>query len=311
VYVARRADRPGSQVTVQWADGPAVPVASLAEPPVLGLHATRLVLGPRELRSILFLPSWYREGDGKLPVLLDPYAGPGMQKVTAEQGATLFVSQWFAEQGFAVLVTDGRGTPGRGPAWEREIYGDIFGPALEDQVAALEAAAREHPELDLGRVGIRGWSFSGSLAAAAVLRRPDVFHAAVAGAGVTDQRFYDTNWRERFLGHPDQYPERYDACSLLLDAPKLTRPLLLIHGLADDNVFPVNTLRLSSALLAAAHPHEVLLLPGATHWVRDEATGEKLFWHQARFLRRHLGARPPAGPSGTAAGRSLRPRITE
>ena len=119
-------------------------------------------------------------------------------------------------------------------------------------MTALAEAARQHPELDLGRVGIRGWSFSGALAALAVMRRPDVFHAAVAGAAVTDQRMYDTNWRERFLGHPDQYPERYDACSLLAEAPKLTRPLLLIHGLADDNVFPANTLRLSSALLAAA-----------------------------------------------------------
>jgi dipeptidyl-peptidase-4 len=300
VHVARSADRPGSRVTVQRAGGPAVPVASLAEPPVLGLHATPLVLGPRELRSVLYLPSWYRPDGGKLPVLLDPYAGPGMQKVTAEQNAESFISQWLAEQGFAVLVTDGRGTPGRGPLWEREVYGDIFGPVLEDQVAALEAAARERPELDLGRVGIRGWSFSGALAVVAVLRRPDVFAAAVAGAAVTDQRLYDTNWRERFLGHPDRYPERYDACSLLLEAPKLARPLLLIHGLADDNVFPVNTLRLSSALLAAGRPHEVLLLSGATHHVSDEATSENLHWHQVRFLRRHLGVRPPAGPPGAA-----------
>jgi dipeptidyl-peptidase 4 len=118
------------------------------------------------------------------------------------------------------LVTDGRGTPGRGPAWEREIYGDIFGPVLEDQVSALVAAARHHPELDLTRVGIRGWSFSGALA---VMRRPDIFHAAVAGAAVTDQRLYDTHWRQRFLGHPAQHSDRYDACSLLLEAPKLTR----------------------------------------------------------------------------------------
>jgi dipeptidyl-peptidase 4 len=296
VHVAHAVDRPGSRITVQRAGGPELNVASLAESPVLEQRATRLVLGPRELRAVLFLPSWYREGDGKLPVLLDPYAGPAGQKVTAEQHAQSFVSQWFAEQGFAVLVADGRGTPGRGPAWEREVYGDIFGPALEDQVAALLDTAREHPGLDLGRVGIRGWSFSGALAALAVLRRPDVFHAAVAGAPVTDQRLYDTNWRERFLGQPDQYPERYDACSLLLEAPKLSRPLLLLHGLADDNVFPVNTLRLSSALLAANRPHEVLLLPGATHRVRDETANENLYLHELRFLQQHLGASPPPEP---------------
>jgi dipeptidyl-peptidase 4 len=294
VHVARGPERPGSQVTVRRAAEPAKIIASLAEPPVLDLRAAPLTLGPRELRSLLFLPSWHRAGDGKLPVLLDPYGGPAMQKVTAEQGPELFLSRWFAEQGFAVLVTDGSGTPGRGPVWEREVYGDIFGPVLDDQVAAVEAAAREYPDLDLHRVGIRGWSFSGALAAAAVLRRPDVFHAAVAGAAVTDQRLYDTHWRERFLGHPGRYPERYDACSLLLDAPKLTRPLLLIHGLDDDNVFPANTLRLSSALLEAGRPHEVLLLPGATHDVRDEATSENLYWHQAGFLQRHLAAEPPA-----------------
>ena len=297
VHVARTADRPGSRVTVQRAGQPAVTVASLAEPPALDLRAVPLVLGPRELRGILFLPSWHRPGDAPLPVLLDPYSGSALQKVTAEQSAFSFVSQWFAEQGFAVLVTDGRGTPGRGPDWEREIYGDIFAPVLEDQVTALTEAARQHPELDPGRAGIRGWSYSGALAALAVMRRPDVFGAAVAGAAVSDQRMYDTNWRERFLGHPDQYPERYDACSLLLDAPKLARPLLLIHGFADDNVFPANTLRLSRALLAAGRPHEVLLLTGVTHHARDETVFENLLWHQVRFLQRHLGVTPREAPA--------------
>ena len=293
VHVARGPDRPGSRVSVRRAGQPAVTIASLAQPPVLGLRATPLVLGPRELRSILFLPSWHRPVDGPLPVLLDPYSGPGMQKVTAEQGWASFTSQWFAEQGFAVLVTDGRGTPGRGPRWEREVYGDIFGPVLADQVTALTEAARRYPVLDLGRVGIRGWSYGGALAAMAVLRRPDAFHAAVAGAAVSDQRLYDTHWRERFLGHPAEHPGRYDACSLLLEAPKLARPLLLIHGLADDNVFPANTLRLSGALLAAGRPHEVLLLTGVTHHARDETVAENLMWHQARFLQRNLGATVP------------------
>jgi dipeptidyl-peptidase 4 len=298
VHVAHTVSHPAGRVTAARAGEPAVAIVSLAQRPVQDLHATPLVLGRRELRSMLYLPSWHRPGGGQLPVLLDPYGGPGGQRVTADPGWWSFTSQWFAEQGFAVLVTDGRGTPGRGPEWEREVYGDIFGPVLADQVTALTEAARAHPELDLARVGIRGWSFGGSLAALAVLRRPDVFHAAVAGAGVTDQRLYDTHWRERFLGHPAHHPERYDACSLLREAPKLTRPLLLIHGLADDNVFPANTLRLSSALLAAGRPHEVLLLSGATHQAQS-TIGENLLGHQVRFLQRHLGtgaaARPPRG----------------
>src|SRR5690606_31921798 len=117
-----------------------------------------------------------------------PYAGPAMQVVTRGGGWHPAVCQWFAEQGFAVLVTDGRGTPGRGVAWQHAVVGDRLGPVLADQIDALHAAAERHPALDLRRVGIRGWSFSGYLAAAAVLRRPEVFHAAVAGAPPVDQR---------------------------------------------------------------------------------------------------------------------------
>jgi dipeptidyl-peptidase-4 len=294
VHVARCADRPGGRTTVLREGKPAVPIASLAERPVLDLHATPLVLGARELRGTLYLPARHR--GGRLPVLLDPYGGTSRQRVTAERDHRSLVSQWFAEQGFAVLVADGRGTPGRGPGWEREVHGDVFGPVLDDQVTALWEAARLHPELDLGRVGIRGWSFGGSLAALAVLRRPDVFHAAVAGAAITDQRLHHAHWRERFLGHPDEFPERYESCSLVPAAPNLTRPLLLIHGLADDNVPPANTLRLSQALLAAGRPHEVLLLPGVGHRAMSTAITENLLRHQAHFLQRHLATKArPAG----------------
>jgi dipeptidyl-peptidase-4 len=273
-----------------------VVIASVAETPVVQPRAEILSLGPRELRAALFLPSWHQAGDGPLPVLMDPYGGPALRKVTAAQGWTTYVSQWFAEQGFAVLVVDGRGTPGRGPAWEREIYLDIAGPVLADQVDGLQQAARQHPALDLSRVAIRGWSFGGFLAVLAVLRQPDVFHAAVAGAPVTDQRLYDTHWRERHLGHPDEHPEAYDRCSPVLEAASLRRPLLLIHGLADDNVIPAHTLRLSAALLAAGRPHEVLPLPQATHMPVSEAATANLLLHELDFLRRALGLpRPAAG----------------
>jgi dipeptidyl-peptidase-4 len=169
----------------------------------------------------------------------------------------------------------------------------MFGPVLADQVAALHAAAESNPDLDLGRVGIRGWSFGGSLAEVAVLRRPDVFHAAVAGAGVTDQHLYNAHWRERFLGHPADHPRRYAANDLLADAPGLSRPLQLSHGLADDNVHPANTLRLSRALHAAGRPHELLLLPGIGHRALGSARTAELLDRQARFLREHLRVSQP------------------
>ena len=170
---------------------------------------------PGQIRTALLLPSWHQPGSARLPVLLDPYGGPHAQRVLATQGAFL-TSQWFAEQGFAVVVADGRGTPGRGPGLgPRGLAGDLAAPVLEDQVAALHAAAERCADLDLRRVAIRGWSFGGYLAALAVLRRPDVFHAAIAGAPVTDWRLYDTHYTERYLGHPTEDPAAYEHCSLL------------------------------------------------------------------------------------------------
>jgi dipeptidyl-peptidase-4 len=284
-------DRDGSAVTVHRAGRQVATIGSLAQTPALRPNLTLLRAGERALRSALLLPS--RPPAGPLPVLLDPYGGPHARRVLAARGGFL-IPQWFAEQGFAVLVSDGRGTPGRGPAWERAVHHDLAGPPLEDQVAALHAVAASHPELDLGRVAIRGWSFGGYLAALAVLRRPDVFHAAVAGAPVTDWRLYDTHYTERYLGHPGADPEPYRRSSLLADAARLERPLLLIHGLADDNVVAAHTLRLSSLLLAAGRAHSVLPLSGVTHMTPQEVVAENLLLFQLAFLRAALGL--PATP---------------
>ncbi|MFI6176684.1 DPP IV N-terminal domain-containing protein [Nonomuraea sp. NPDC051191] len=282
-------DAEGVSTTVVRRDGMAVPIPSYAERPGLDLRVSLGRSGRRELATAVVLPSWYEQGSGRLPVLMDPYGGPHAQRVLNRRGAFL-ESQWFAEQGFAVIVADGRGTPGRGPAFERAVLGDLATPALEDQIDALQGVAEQYPDdLDLSRVAIRGWSFGGFLAALAVLRRPDVFHAAVAGAPVTDWRLYDTCYTERYLGHPDEQPEVYDNSSLFADAPKLERPLLLVHGLADDNVVAAHTLRLSSALLAAGRQHSVLPLSGVTHMTPQEVVAENLLLLQVDFLKKALG----------------------
>jgi dipeptidyl-peptidase-4 len=291
LVASRSLDRPGVTVTVRTDDRPGdrIPVTSHAEHPALPVPRPGLFsAGEREIRTALLLPSWHQPGSAKLPVLMDPYGGPGMQRVIAAQGA-FADSQWFAEQGFAVVVADGRGTPGRGPRWDRTVAGDLAGPALEDQVAALTAAADRCADLDTGRVAIRGWSFGGYLAALAVLRRPDVFHAAVAGAPVTDWRLYDTHYTERYLGHPGENGAAYDQSSPLGDAAGLRRPLLLIHGLADDNVVSAHTLRLSALLLAAGRPHSVLPLSGVTHMTPQEEVAENLLTFQVDFLCQALG----------------------
>lgn len=261
-------------------------LTSFAETPTVDPRPLLRRVGDDRLPTAVLLP--HDHDEGSLPVLLDPYGGPHAQRVVASRAAYL-TSQWFADQGFAVVVTDGRGTPGRGSVWERAVRGDLATPVLKDQVRALHAVAAEFPQLDLTRVAIRGWSFGGYLAALAVLRRPDVFHAAIAGAPVTDWRWYDTHYTERYLGHPATDTEAYERTSLIGMAGDLERPLLLIHGLADDNVVAAHTLQLSSALLAAGRPHEVLPLSGVSHMTPQEVVAENLLRHQLAFLRRCLG----------------------
>ncbi len=299
VITGSRLDRPGVSAVVRTdtgADEKAFAVGatgfeieSRAEIPVITPKVELIKAGEREIRTAVLLPAGWTPEQGRLPVVMDPYGGPHAQRVVAVQ-RMYCEAQWLADQGFAVVIADGRGTPSRGPRWERAVRGDFVTPVLEDQIAALEAAAEAHPDaLDLGRVGIRGWSFGGWLAALAVLRRPEVFHAGVAGAPVTDWRLYDTHYTERYLGHPDEEPETYEANSLLAGAAKLERPLLLIHGLADDNVVAAHTLRLSSALLAAGRPHQVLPLSGVTHMTPQEVVAENLLNFQVSFLRSALG----------------------
>ncbi|SCK58676.1 alpha/beta fold hydrolase [Streptomyces sp. WMMB 322] len=281
----------GPRVTLLREGVAAGSISSLTEEPLIRPQPEMLTLGQRRLRSALFLPGWYEHRDPDappLPVLVAPYGGPGMRLVVRARIWPALVAQWFAEHGYAVLVTDGRGTPGRGPSWEKAIRGDQFTPVLEDQVDALHTAAATRPFLDLDRVGIQGWSFGGALATAAVLRRPDVFHAAVAGAPAIDPRLYDTHWKERFLGHPDRHPEHYDRCTLSKEAHLLRRPLLLVHGTADDNVAFAHTLRMSAALLAAGREHSVLPLPGQSHIVSDPSTAERLLRTQLLFLDKAL-----------------------
>ena len=266
------------------------PVLSHAERPVVTPRVALLEAGSSQLRTAVLFPTDHVPGSRRLPVLLSPYGGPHHAEVLAAAGA-YGEDQWLADQGFCVVVADGRGTPGRGPAWDRAVLHDLATPVLDDQVTALEAVAAAWPDdVDTTRVGIRGWSFGGYLAALAVLRRPDVFHAAVAGAPVTEWRLYDTAYTERYLGDPTQDPAPYDACSLLPLAHGLTRPLLIIHGLTDDNVVVAHTLRLSGALTVAGRPHEVLPLSGVTHMTPQEEVAENKLLLELAFLRRTLGA---------------------
>jgi len=261
-------------------------VVSHAETPLVDPNVRIVSVGARGIPVAILTP---RDGlTTKLPVLFDPYGGPHAQRVVASNGAYLS-SQWFADQGFVVVIADNVGTPGKGSQWERDVFGDLAQPVLDDQVEIIQALETLEPRADITRVGIRGWSFGGYLAALAVLRRSDVFHAAIAGAPVTDWRLYDTHYTERYLGNPSIDDTNYTKTSLMEKVSTLESPLLLIHGLADDNVVAAHTLQLSSALLAAGKTHEVLPLSGVTHMTPQEVVAENLLLHQLDFLRRTLG----------------------
>lgn len=279
----------GTTVMVHTDDAEPTEIRVLTEPAPFEPVITMIDAGERKLRTAVLFPRNHRPGSLRLPVLMDPYGGPHAQRVMSSARAFL-EAQWLADQGFCVIIADGRGTPGRGHAWEREVRGEFATVTLDDQIDALAAVAEAYPEdLDTNRVGITGWSYGGYLSALAVLKRPDVFHAAVAGAPVTEWRLYDTCYTERYLGDPGTSPEVYDRNSLIGLADQLERPLMLIHGLADDNVVAAHTLRLSSALLAAGRAHTVLPLSGVTHMTPQEVVAENLKLLQVEFLKESLG----------------------
>ncbi len=222
----------------------------------------------------------------RYPVLLKVYGGPHALTVLDARD-TYVMDQWYADAGFIVVRSDNRGTPGRGRTWERAVLKDLITVPLEDQIGALQAVAARHAELDLSRVGIFGWSFGGYLSALAVLLRPDVFKAGIAGAPVTDWALYDTAYTERYMKTPQANAQGYASASALTHAAKLTRPLLVIHGITDDNVHFAHTLALIEALYVAGKRAEVITL-SATHMVPDPKLNLARELVQIEFFREKL-----------------------
>ena len=256
-------------------DRPVAELPSVAVKPPFVPNVEITSVGSQAYRSLLLRPRDFQPGK-KYPVLVHVYGGPHSNQVNAI-ARMYFLDQWLADHGFIVFMADGRGTPHRGTPWEHALAGNFADFPLDDQVAALQAAGQRFAEMDLSRVGVFGWSFGGYMAALAVLRRPDVFSVGVAGAPVVDWRDYDTCYTERYIGTPQDNADGYERSSLLTYAPKLRRPLLLIHGTADDNVLFFHSLKLSTALFRAGKPHELLPLPGLTHMVPDPVITERMW----------------------------------
>jgi dipeptidyl-peptidase-4 len=278
-----------SKEVVYRRDGSAVgELASVAQKPSLQPTVELTTVGERQFHAAIIRPHDFQAGK-RYPVIVSVYAGPHSQMVLASRSKYL-IDGWFANQGFVVVSIDGRGTPGRGRAWERAIKGNLIEVPLTDQVSGLQALGAKYPELDLTRVGVFGWSFGGYFTASAVMRRPDIYHAGVAGAPVTDWLDYDTHYTERYLGVPTKDPQPYKVSSVLEVAHELRRPLLLIHGTADDNVFFLHSIRLADTLFRSGREFEFLPLAGQTHMVSKPPEVRELYTRIATYFLEQLAA---------------------
>ena len=280
---------------VEGADGkPLGELRSVAEAPGLEPVVEWTRVGPDSLRAFVVRPRDFQRGR-RYPVIDWAYAGPHSQRVVKSSRRYL-LEQWLADQGFIVVTVDGHGTPGRGRAFERAIRGDFIGPALSDHRSALRELCERYQEMDRTRIGAFGWSFGGYYAVEAVLLAPETYRTGVAGAPVVDWHDYDTFYTERYLGVPPLDSAAYDRSSALAKASSLSRPLLVIHGTADDNVYFVHSLKLADALNRANRSWEFLPLPGQTHVVSAAEQVRQVYGRALEFFHRELGGVSDAAP---------------
>ena len=230
------------------------------------------------------------------PVIVHVYGGPGSGMVRdAWRGTTSLFDAYLAQEGFVVLKVDGRGSAGRGTAYERRVHRNLGTLEVEDLGTAIRWLAKR-PWVDATRVGVWGWSYGGYLAALALARAPTVFRAAVAVAPVTDWRLYDTIYTERYMGLPAENVEGYRISAPTTWAKDVRGALLLAHGLADDNVHFQNTARLVQALTQAGRPYDLQVYPQRAHGIEGAAEHLHLFRRIVEHFRTHLQGAETSGP---------------
>jgi dipeptidyl-peptidase-4 len=205
----------------------------------------------------------------RYPVIVDVYGGPHVQLVQKHWENSGLFDQLLAQDGFLVWTLDGRGSWGRGHAWESVIFKDMGKHELDDQLAGVEYLG-SLPYVDGGRIGIRGWSYGGYMTLYALTHAPEVFKCGAAGAPVTAWKFYDSIYTERYMRMPSENPEGYKSASPLNAAANLKAKLLIIHGTSDDNVHMQNTINFLEALIDAGKPYELHIQPGQKHGFRGD-----------------------------------------
>ena len=222
----------------------------------------------------------------RYPVVVYVYGGPMGQNVTNQWGAGF--NEILARHGFIVFTVDNRGTGFRGTAFDAPLYRHMGKVEVADQMVGVDYL-KSLDFVDPDRIGIWGWSYGGYMTLMSLFKRPDVFAAGVSGAPVTDWTLYDTHYTERYLGTPQNNPDGYEASGVFPYAKDLASPLLLVHGMADDNVLFTNSTKLMKALQDDGRPFDLMTYPGSKHGLmRVPATGEHVFSHILRFFERHL-----------------------
>lgn len=229
--------------------------------------------------------------DKKYPALVEVYGGPGVQTVTRDWRR--LSDQYYTRQGYVVFRLDNRGTANRGKTFEDVIYRQMGGPEVRDQLLGVDWL-KSQPFVDADRIGIQGWSYGGYMTLMTILQAPEgTFAAAVSGAPVTDWSLYDTFYTERYMDTPQDNPEGYEKASVFYHLDRFEgdlTPLLLVHGMADDNVTFDNTTRLLAALKEKCLPCEIMTYPGQRHGIQGEALQTHLMKTRMAFLDRHLKA---------------------
>jgi len=222
----------------------------------------------------------------RYPVIVYVYGGPMGQAVTRQWSANF--NEILARRGFIVFTIDNRGTGFRGTAFDAPLYRHMGKVEVADQMVGVEYL-KSLDFVDPDRIGIWGWSYGGYMTLMSLFKQPDVFAAGVSGAPVTDWALYDTHYTERYLGTPQNNAEGYDASGVFPYAEKLAAPLLLIHGMADDNVLFTNSTKLMKTLQDDGRPFDVMTYPGSKHGLtRVPATGQHAYGHILRFFQQHL-----------------------
>lgn len=225
----------------------------------------------------------------KYPVLFYHYGGPGPQVVNRAWDGTL--PQAIADKGYIYFALDNRGTANRGVAFEQPLYRAMGGVEVADQKVGAEYL-KSLDFVDADKIALYGWSYGGYLTLKQMQADPGLYAAGISGAPVTKWELYDTHYTERYMGDPRIVPEAYTKASAIPDAAKMTDPLLLIHGMADDNVVFENSSELIAKLQGTNLPFEMMLYPGYTHRVAGEQISPHLWNTIFGFLERH-GVVPP------------------